>query len=884
MRLPASMICPAVGWVALVTTFCVGPVPAEEPFDYFRNSWNVVGLKDYENGTRITPDNRLLIADEARVRFRFGRDLTPLSRQQTKRLLDGWLPVVLVAAADGPVRYDFRFWATPLPSVKDWQEAFDWPTEGENFLNWIVVTATNTGQEPMEAKLMMEQTGASGVEDDVQTWLLRGGASRRHVLRVPYAPLDDAVDDAAEDASAFDAEDPGVWLDRTVEYWRNLITTAARIEVPCEKATQALLAAHVCQLIANDHGELRGGEGFYDQFYIRDGGYQIMELEEAGLRDAAAKAVARYLECQRPDGRFETQTNQFDANGQALWVLWQYFKITGDRPWLEKAYPQMRASVDWLMKARRSEPPDSPFAGVLPNAPADGEYLWDGKHHIIGYDVWNLRGLLCTADAARLLGKTDEAEELLREARQYREAFDAVWRRTGLKHFPPSWEKEGTHWGNTETLWPTELFALDDPRTGALIDHARRVHGGGFIEGTIQWLGHPDAIHPYMSAYTTMASLARGEHEQVVEDFYWYLLHSTAAHAFPEGIYYKRRFAWSDTIPHVTGASNYALMLRHMLIHERRDQLDLLLAVPDWWLGDGQEIRVQRAPTHFGPMSLTVRGTAEGVRVELQRPEREPPRRIVLHLPESRPLIGSLEGVDVVVRTDQKKRWDFSTVVDLYQQNAVELYKPIPHLVGLPLTPAAAGDGCRMLDLTAVANTDPFSAPFGVPQKPDSKFLFTGMPVGDVAVGGVPFRIIDPARNDGRGFVVLHSARAPQNRRWPREVVIPVNQQGKRLFFLGNVHGWGSQDQGTGEWGAVAEYVVQYADGQEQIVPLVTGRTAEDWTAKPQAENVFAGPTGDSWHLNVLGVTLREVPVKKIIFRDLDTPAAPVLVAVTLER
>ncbi len=62
------------------------------------------------------------------------------------------------------------------------------------------------------------------------------------------------------------------------------------------------------------------------------------------------------------------------------------------------------------------------------------------------------------------------------------------------------------------------------------------------------------AIHPYMGAYTTMTDLVRGQHEQVVEDFYWYLLHSTAAHAFPEGIYYKKRTAWCDTIPHVTGA------------------------------------------------------------------------------------------------------------------------------------------------------------------------------------------------------------------------------------------------------------------------------------------------------------------------------------------
>jgi hypothetical protein len=284
--------------------------------------------------------------------------------------------------------------------------------------------------------------------------------------------------------------------------------------------------------------------------------------------------------------------------------------------------------------------------------------------------------LLCTADAASALGKVDESEELLQEAKLYREAIDAAWKRTGLAHFPPSWEKDGTHWGNTETLWPTELFARDDPRVTTLITEVRKNHGGGFIEGTIRWLGQADVIHPYMSAYTTMASLVRGEHEQVVEDFYWYLLHSTATNAFAEGIYYKRRFAWSDTIPHVTGAANYAIMLRHILIDERGDELNLLMAVPDWWLAEGEEIRIERAPTHFGLMSLRVTGTAKGVLIKLDPPRRQPPKRIILYLPKSRQPVESVEGVEVVVRAEQKKRWDFPTVVQLYSEQAVPLFEP----------------------------------------------------------------------------------------------------------------------------------------------------------------------------------------------------------------
>jgi len=51
------------------------------------------------------------------------------------------------------VRYEVAYWATPLPDAKDWKAAFDWPTEGENFLNWIRVKAVNTTDQPVEASV-----------------------------------------------------------------------------------------------------------------------------------------------------------------------------------------------------------------------------------------------------------------------------------------------------------------------------------------------------------------------------------------------------------------------------------------------------------------------------------------------------------------------------------------------------------------------------------------------------------------------------------------------------------------------------------------------------------------------------------------------------------
>ena len=103
------------------------------------------------------------------------------------------------------------------------------------------------------------------------------------------------------------------------------------------------------------------------------------------------------------------------------------------------------------------------------------------------------------------------------------------------------------------------------------------------------------------------------------------------------------------------------------MIHERGDELHLLSGVPDWWLEAGREIRVENAPTHFGPLSLRVKGTARGVEIQFKAPTRQPPKRIILHLPKSRPLLKSVKGVEVTYRSDDTKRWDFPTVIEAYR-------------------------------------------------------------------------------------------------------------------------------------------------------------------------------------------------------------------------
>ena len=87
----------------------------------------MIGLKDYKAGSRITPENEMLLSFGPAIQVRLGAERTPLSRAHGKRAMVGWLPILLVTETDGPIRLTVTYWATPLPDVTDWRAAFAWP-------------------------------------------------------------------------------------------------------------------------------------------------------------------------------------------------------------------------------------------------------------------------------------------------------------------------------------------------------------------------------------------------------------------------------------------------------------------------------------------------------------------------------------------------------------------------------------------------------------------------------------------------------------------------------------------------------------------------------------------------------------------------------------
>ena len=670
----------------------------QKRYDYFANSWALVGLKDYRDGTRIAPDGALSLGDGAKCGFLMGESYSPLSARVTKTLATdtmkltglfypktdvGTFDVALPVVRIGPVSkdgltYDFLVFATPLNPAE--KSAWDHPPESENYLNHVCIRVQSELSESAKAKggiaLSRTSSAPEAIESEGeteryvckekgQTMFVMGvpkgttteksGNSVRWSLTVPekgaadiylvlpHKPLGEG-EKLAEiplpprrpgDKEAMSVPATPLYfgevLRRTTEFWKELLKRGAVMGVPEEKPSLTYYASIIYNFIGRDGTVIKPGEGFYDNFYLRDGAFQTHALDLAGFHSEAKESLVHFLKYQRPDGQFISQQGELDGNGQALWALYAHYALTGDAIWLNNVYPAATKAVSWLQRSRQQKVPfDSPYFGILYASIADGENLMQTPKHIVGYDFWNLRGVECVARMAQALEKKNEANEYRQLFQTYRESIENALKKAGADWFPPTYEGVGTSWGNLTMLHPTRLFDPQDERVTKTLDRVR----AGFVEGTIRW-GEEEkkVIHPYMSTYVTNSEVIRGEQDKAIDHFYHFLAHTTSTHGFPEGVYYETRTAWSDTVPHIWAAAQYMILLRNMLLREDGDTLHLLSAVPTAWLRPGKKIVLLRAPTAFGEVDLALNCVEGGCEVVFSHPKRTKPKQVILHVP-----------------------------------------------------------------------------------------------------------------------------------------------------------------------------------------------------------------------------------------------------------
>jgi hypothetical protein len=191
------------------------------------------------------------------------------------------------------------------------------------------------------------------------------------------------------------------------------------------------------------------------------------------------------------------------------------------------------------------------------------------------------------------------------------------------------------------------------PAQGLLADSLLNDH-----EDNLYLHGWGMANEPVYNQQAT-AYLLRDDPVAVIRAFYSYLA-CAFSHSALEPV--EHRWTWGQYFgpPSTDGA--WFELYRNLLIHERDDGSLLLLgATPRQWLADGQRISVERAPTYYGDVSLTVDSHAGPgtLTASIETPQRVPMKRLLVRFrhPEAKPMQSVTVNGQSWTGFDVQKEW-----------------------------------------------------------------------------------------------------------------------------------------------------------------------------------------------------------------------------------
>ena len=194
----------------------------------------------------------------------------------------------------------------------------------------------------------------------------------------------------------------------------------------------------------------------------------------------------------------------------------------------------------------------------------------------------------------------------------------------------------------------------------------------------------------------------------------------------------------------------------------------------------------------------------------------------------------------------------------------------------------------KFIDLRAVANrgfTDTVAGDGDGGWTDQGENCLRNVPWGPTDCNGVTFDFIRPDQNDGRACVMLRSSSLPQLELPEAVRGIRVDQHVESLYFL-HAGAWMS-----GVEGEVFRYIVRYADGSSEPVPILAGRDIGDWWFDSRRKPAATARCRPGWkNLESRGFhALRwdnPYPGKMIAGIDIvgaGGPALPIVAAITAE-
>ncbi len=436
--------------------------------------------------------------------------------------------------------------------------------------------------------------------------------------------------------------------------WLDLVAQGMNVETPepyVDKAWRHLLCQNF-ELIHGDRIHYSSGNQ-YDKLYESEGSDAALALLVWGFEKDMRQLMVPLFDFLRKD--LECHQAGFKLNN-----LCRYYWQTRDASIVRELRPR------WLKEAGRLTETRTNEFDLCPQ----GQYCGDISTMVYSLTV-DAKGWRALHDLSAVL---DEAGEKT-EARRYAENA-AKFRKAVLTAIDKSLSRQ-----TTPPFVPVALYAdepVHDPITAtrigcywnivigyvigsgifprgsaeeSWIPRYQEQHGGlcmGMLRagGGFAFWTSPYRINPLYGTRYALDTLRRDDPERALVSFYGMLAHGLTRNTFVGGegcslspIDEGGRVIYCP--PNSAANAHLLSMLRNLLVQDwdlnedgEPDTLRLLFATPRRWLEEGKTIKVERAPTAFGAVSLNVQSRlSQGeVVAQVDLPNRNKPRTTLLRI------------------------------------------------------------------------------------------------------------------------------------------------------------------------------------------------------------------------------------------------------------
>ncbi len=397
--------------------------------------------------------------------------------------------------------------------------------------------------------------------------------------------------------------------------WQNCLAGTAGLDVADEKI-QFLYDAAVRTLFLLSAREIVPGPYTYKRFWFRDACLMLNALMAVGGMERAYRILDTFPALQKVTGYFQSQEGEWDSNGQVLWIMERYLRLSGQYPnnrWLRAIFK----GVQWIKNKRCCRDKPVPHAGLFP-AGFSAEHLGPNDYYYWD-DFWGLAGLRAAERTASGVGSR-RSGDIAAEAEDFEAAiFKSIaanpdTRSRGGIPASPYRRMDAGAIGSMVADYPLQLTAPMDARIARTLEFlmANCFYKGAFFQ---------DMIHSGSNIYLTLdiaQTLLRRHDER-----YRGLIRVSADMASATG-------QWPEAIHPITGggcmgdgqhgwaAAEWIMMIRNLFVREEGGTLVIGSGIFPEWLEPGRSIGFGPTPTPFGGVTVSCVPVEAGLEVCLE--------------------------------------------------------------------------------------------------------------------------------------------------------------------------------------------------------------------------------------------------------------------------